>query len=106
MTTQSQAAQRVAAIKSCLPDWHFANNPQNVGELERLASKTQLSMSEFGRELLRADESDVNKSVRAGRPVRPLDGILGRCSGCPGVASRKLKFVVHAAQTQGPRGSH
>ena len=61
MTTQSQAAQRVAAIKTCLLDWHFANNPQNVGELERLASKMQLAMSEFGGEFLRGDASDLKK---------------------------------------------
>ena len=29
------------------------------------------------------------KTVHTGRPVRPLDWIIGRCSGCPGVASRK-----------------
>ena len=64
MTTQSQAAQLLAAIKSRLPDWHFANNPQNVGELERLVSKMQLSMSEIGREFLRGDASDLKNSTR------------------------------------------
>ena len=89
LTQQSQAAQLVPAIKSRLPDWHLANNPQNVGELERLVSKMQLSTREFGCEFLRGDTSIVKKTVHAGRPVRPLDWIIGRCSGCPGVASRK-----------------
>ena len=53
----------MAVIKANLLEWRFANNPQNVGEIERLASKLQLSISEFGREFLLADASDVKNST-------------------------------------------
>ena len=65
LTTQSQAAQLVAANKSRLPDWHFANNPQNVGELERLVSKMHLS--EFGREFLRLERQHYEVFTSRGR---------------------------------------
>ena len=37
LTRHSQAAQLVAGIKAEVPDWRFAHNPQNVGELDSWA---------------------------------------------------------------------
>ena len=61
LTAQTQAAELVAAIKADLPDWHFANNPQNLGEVETLVSNMHRSMTEFGHAFLCADASEVKK---------------------------------------------
>ena len=61
LTTQSQATQLVAAINADEPAWRFARNPQNVGELEALASQLEQSLSDLGRKFLLADVSDMKK---------------------------------------------
>ena len=61
LTAQSQATQLVAAINADEPAWRFARNPQNVGELEALASQLELKLSDFGRKFLLADVSDMKK---------------------------------------------
>ena len=72
LTTQSQAAQLVAASKADSQAWRFAN----VGELERLVSKMQLSISEFGRKFLLADANDVKKNYTSEDLCARLAGFL------------------------------
>ena len=72
LTTQSQAAQLVAASKADSQAWRFAN----VGELERLVSKMQLSISEFGRKFLLADANDVKKNYTSEDLCAHLAGFL------------------------------
>ena len=61
LTVKSEAAELVAAIKADQPDWHFANNPQNLGQIETLLSNLQLSLTEFGHVFLCTDASEVKK---------------------------------------------
>ena len=98
LTTQSQAAQLVAASKADSQAWRFAN----VGELERLVSKMQLSISEFGRKFLLADANDVKKNYTSEDLCAHLAGFLASAADAPGVASRECEPAPHAAHVQGP----
>ena len=103
LTQQSQAAQLVPAIKARLPDWHFANNPQNVGELERLVSKMQLSTREFGWEFLRGDTSNVKKQYTPDVQCVHLIGLLAAVVDAQVLQAAKIRVCsVCSANARSP----
>jgi hypothetical protein len=86
LTTQSQAAQLVAASTADSQAWR-----------ENAAGDQRAWAHVFARRHQRREEK-----LHVGRLVCPLGGILGLCSRRPGVASRECEPAPHASHVQGP----